>query len=75
MGQSQRQKDAKKKEASQAEIEKASKETAEKCMIEIQAILKKYNCSLDVRHKQDTVMGEPILRFGPVIIHHIKPLR
>jgi DNA-binding protein H-NS len=72
MGQAQKLKDAEKKKKEIEELQKASQATAQKCMKEIEELLKKYNCALEVRHKEDVIMGERILRFGPVVIHHGK---
>lgn len=75
MGQSQKKKDLQKQVVSQQEIEKASKAVAEKCMMEISDILDKYNCTLEVKHIQDVIMGQPVLKYGPVVVHHIKPVK
>lgn len=72
MGASQKVKDQIKKQKTQDEIKKASEEVAKKCLEEIAEVLKKHNCTLEVRHKEDTVMGERVLRFGPVVMHRLK---
>lgn len=75
MGQSQKNKDAARHEKSQQEIKAASKQTAEKCMSEIEALLTKYNCTLEVMHVQDVILGQQVLKYGPVVRHHIKPIK
>lgn len=72
MGQAQKLKDAEKKAKLNEELKKASQATADKCLAEIKEVLTKYGCTLEVRHKEDVVIGERILRFGPIVVHHPK---
>lgn len=75
MGQSQKKKDLQKQTNAQEEIAKASQQTAEKCMTEINALLEKYNCTIEVKHVQDVIMGQPVLKYGTLVMHHVKPLK
>lgn len=46
-----------------------SKKQAQLCANEINVILAKYSCRIDVEFVNDSVMGQPVLRYSPVINH------
>jgi hypothetical protein len=72
MSKSQKKKEELKQASVQDVIKKASQQTAEKCMNEIGIILETYNCTLEVKHVQDVIMGQPVLKYGVVVVHHVE---
>lgn len=46
-----------------------AKEKELQCLTELNKVLEKHNCALDVNFIKDSVLGTPILKFMPVVVY------
>lgn len=40
------------------------------CLHEIMDVLKKHNCHLEVSFQEDVVLGQPVLKYSPIIVYN-----
>lgn len=50
-------------------MEETPQQIESACLAEIEAILAKYKCAMQVTFSQDTVLGQPVLKYQPIIVH------
>lgn len=48
--------------------QKTQAEIEAECLAEIEKILTKYNCSIDVSFQSETVLGQPVLKYQPIVV-------
>ena len=51
------------------EAEKTPSQIETECLNEINEVLKKHNCAIDVFYQKDLVLGNPVLRYQPVVTY------
>lgn len=52
--------------------EKTPAQIETECLNEINEVLKKHNCSIDVSFQRDAVLGTLVLKYQPIVIYRTK---